>query len=81
MNVSLSTRNLWELIFSPTICDVKRATPHNIYLYHHAVCNSKLTSLIRTTDTFLCVTGLIYFKTRSMDTVYLRAVHDRISYR
>ena len=31
MNVSLSTRNLWELIFSPTICDVKRATLHNIY--------------------------------------------------
>ena len=48
MTVSLSTRNQWELIFSPTICDVKRATLHNIYLYHHAVCNSKLTSLIRT---------------------------------
>ena len=48
MNVSLSTRNQWELIFSPTICDVKRATLHNIYLYHHAVCSSKLISLMRT---------------------------------
>ena len=31
MNVSLSTRNQYELIFSSTICDIKRATLHNIY--------------------------------------------------
>ena len=31
MNVSLSTRNQWELIFSSAIYDIKRATLHNIY--------------------------------------------------
>ena len=70
--------------FSSTMCDITRATLHNIYLYHNAVCNLKSTRLMRTLDnneqrTLSCVprvTKSHNLKPPFMGTVYLRAVFD-----